>query len=468
MPYFYDSVTNILFIHIPKTGGTSIEKYFSSKYGISLNNKSIWGFIHHITWQTLMKYKDFFKINDLNLTSIAVVRNPYERIISDLFWWHKINKYSTPEDVFNELQSHVKINPDNHAIPQHTFVTDSSGELVPAIHILKMETLQSDMINLGYNDFNSKHNVNPIKGVNYYNYLNADSIQLINNFYHKDFELFNYNKIVENKIVEPCSMIYNNTLTDETHSLVKTSLVTSHISSSYPSAVSDAKRPEYFAMKFVYFYSEIYEYFNKHIRANLSSVFDLDAIKIDNLKNNRNHTFFGGVSIKIELVIQKIKENMGNTIIFTDATIFINSTNVNELVNFFNKYADSENDLCFADNDGMGYYNIGIILIKCNLDTLHFFECALIDLIKLSGWDQDIINKKLLSNNHKLKVAAFERPKIYCDWNFNPLYKNTFLIYKSFIHHDKNIIANFNKRLSIFKKWKLITNEEYDANWKHE
>jgi hypothetical protein len=50
-------------------------------------------------------------------------------------------------------------------------------------------------------------------------------------------------------------------------------------------------------MKFIFFYSELYEYYNNHIHENLNSVFELEAIKIDNLKNNSRHTFFGGVSI---------------------------------------------------------------------------------------------------------------------------------------------------------------------------
>jgi hypothetical protein len=218
-------------------------------------------------------------------------------------------------------------------------------------------------------------------------------------------------------------------------------------------------------MKFIYFYSELYEYYNKHIHENLNKVFELEAIKIDNLKNNGHHTFFGGVSIKIELILKKIKENMGNSIIFTDATIFINSNNVNELVDFFHNYL--ENDLCFADNDGHGYYNIGIMLIKCNIKTLTFFENVLTDLTNTHGWDQHVINSHLL-NNKNLKVNTFNRTKIYCHWDFNPSYKYTYLIYKSFIHHDKNINKNFNMRLDIFKKHELITNEEYNANYKNE
>jgi len=220
-------------------------------------------------------------------------------------------------------------------------------------------------------------------------------------------------------------------------------------------------------MKFIYFYSNLYEYYNKHIYENLNSVFHLEAIKIDDLKNNSSHTFFGGVSIKIDLILQKIKENMGNSIVFTDATIFINSKNINELVDFFNKYLD--NDLCFADNNGNGYYNIGIILIKCNIKTLTFFENVLSDLINGHGWDQEVVNNHLRNNNNNnLKVNVFDRTKIHCGWEFWPYYKDTYLIYKSFIQHDANANKNFNKRLDILKKCELITNEEYNNNYKNE
>ena len=46
MPYFKNNTINVLFIHIPKTGGTSIEMYFSSKFSIVLNNTSLYNFTH--------------------------------------------------------------------------------------------------------------------------------------------------------------------------------------------------------------------------------------------------------------------------------------------------------------------------------------------------------------------------------------------------------------------------------------
>jgi len=42
MPYFHNDKINLLFVHIPRTGGTSIEHYFSDKFQIPLNTKSIY------------------------------------------------------------------------------------------------------------------------------------------------------------------------------------------------------------------------------------------------------------------------------------------------------------------------------------------------------------------------------------------------------------------------------------------
>jgi hypothetical protein len=81
MPYFSNDAINLLFIHIPKTGGTSLEKYFSNKYSIDLDKNALYEFIsteileanniqidsslQHLTYQTILKYKDFFTPLDI-------------------------------------------------------------------------------------------------------------------------------------------------------------------------------------------------------------------------------------------------------------------------------------------------------------------------------------------------------------------------------------------------------------------
>jgi len=213
MPYFKNNNVNLLFIHIPKTGGSSLEEYFSSKFNIPLNTKSLYMFIdnqtklnenmvinsslQHITYNQMVKYNKVFNIDFNNIKIMTIVRNPYERIISDLFFYKKINISTSKEEVFNIINKYVlSDNYDNNNIPQHLFLQDNNKELISNIHILKTENLTTDMKNLGYNDFNLFSNANPNK-INYYNYLDNKSIKIINDFYHFDFLLFSYCKISE-------------------------------------------------------------------------------------------------------------------------------------------------------------------------------------------------------------------------------------------------------------------------------
>jgi hypothetical protein len=210
MPYFKNNNVNILFIHIPKTGGFSIEQYFSNKFNIPLDNKSLFWFIdnkiiieknmiinsslQHITYNQIVKYNNVFNIDFKNIKIITSVRNPYERIISDLFFYKLININTTKQEVFDIINKYLISNDyDNHNIPQYKFITDDNNNIIPNIHILKTEQLNTDMHNLGYKDFELVLN-NNLNKTNYYNYLNDNSIQVINNFYNLDFILFNYSK----------------------------------------------------------------------------------------------------------------------------------------------------------------------------------------------------------------------------------------------------------------------------------
>jgi len=89
MPYFKNENVNILFIHIPKTGGTSVCDYFSKKFNIPLNNSSLHDFfildteenkieinssLQHMSYNTIMKYKDFFYVESEDLVIITTVR----------------------------------------------------------------------------------------------------------------------------------------------------------------------------------------------------------------------------------------------------------------------------------------------------------------------------------------------------------------------------------------------------------
>ena len=288
MPYFEKE--RFLFIHIPKTGGTSVEKYLSirtrtilepnslylryysntiqsemDKYrriwktkqqSLSTPNANISGFkaiysaptsqsvetdqeidnknnhlveyrnfkrvrlmkelahsLQHLTWLEMQEHKqilwdtdkqrnivsnDLYQRNDCEI--LTVVRNPYDRIISDLLF----NEIITSETIQNQNSVYRKLKKylnkddtfDNHKLPQFMYITDSNGELIENIIILRTETLTADMKHIGFTDFNynlqtSKSNLEP-KDTKYSAALNKKAMLLINDYYKRDFELFGY------------------------------------------------------------------------------------------------------------------------------------------------------------------------------------------------------------------------------------------------------------------------------------
>jgi hypothetical protein len=83
---------------------------------------------------------------------------------------------------------------DNHRLPQHLFLVDETGNIPQNITIMKMETLTECMRNYGFSDFNVVKNKNNavMDNKKYQKYLNRNSMDLINQYYAKDFELLGY------------------------------------------------------------------------------------------------------------------------------------------------------------------------------------------------------------------------------------------------------------------------------------
>ena len=201
MPYFYkpDEV-NLLFIHIPKTGGTSIEQYLSGKYDIPLDQYSLYHYIRHpgislqhYTYENIIFHPEIRLVEGYE--TFTIVRNPYHRIISDLFFLGLANKTMSQEDIYNIIENqYANFVYDNHSKPQYEFIYDmSNNTLYDHIYVLKSETLKDELAALGYRDFDIYTNKGPIE--NHMDYLNRDSIAYVNKVYAKDFEFFDYEMV---------------------------------------------------------------------------------------------------------------------------------------------------------------------------------------------------------------------------------------------------------------------------------
>lgn len=202
MPYFKNY--KILFIHIPKTGGESVAEYFYKKYQLirtmsTLNssnagrNFTYYGHsLQHLTYTEMYVNKDFFDIDFENLTIYTIVRNPYNRIVSDLLFYKFINEFSDPNFIENEIFKYLNSNDeyDNHKLPQYKFIF-YCDKIIENIKIIRTESLTKDMNDLGFGDFENKKNVT-LGRHDYINLLTKNSIEMINKYYQLDFEYFGY------------------------------------------------------------------------------------------------------------------------------------------------------------------------------------------------------------------------------------------------------------------------------------
>ena len=209
MPYFHNTVknekVNLLLIHIPKTGGTSSEQYFSKKYNVPLNKHALFSSaitnngasLQHQTYNDIIENPSKFNVDYTNLVVLAAVRNPYSRLISDLWFYKLIELNATPEQVYQAIKNKFLVATntfDNHNLPQHTFITGRDGALIPDLIIIKQESLTDDMKSLGYSDFNI-HVSSSRSRRKFMDLLNPASIALINSWYEKDFSLLGYSMV---------------------------------------------------------------------------------------------------------------------------------------------------------------------------------------------------------------------------------------------------------------------------------
>jgi hypothetical protein len=203
----------IKFSHITKTAGTTIEHI------ASLNNIN-WGWLDADFWRNLVvfsKYKyetdspwhfpisfcenkELLKEVFLKYNFFTVVRNPYERCISEYYC-----KYGGPEiksTKKKDFNSYIKKNlidiknfkfTSGHFIPQFFYAYDKNNKKIIE-HVLKYENVSNEFNELmkKYNyKLNFVYEENLSKKFKQYDF-EKETIKLIQEVYYKDFIFFNY------------------------------------------------------------------------------------------------------------------------------------------------------------------------------------------------------------------------------------------------------------------------------------
>lgn len=145
-----------IFVHIPKTGGQSIENFFLSLHGLDWENRS----------PLLLRFNEDPKLGPERLAHLmafeylqlgyisqsefdfyykfAFVRNPFSRLVSE--WKYRNHDKSMSFKTFVMTSLPPKSNYTDayrHIIPQYNYVYDNKGELL-VDYIGKLENFQKD------------------------------------------------------------------------------------------------------------------------------------------------------------------------------------------------------------------------------------------------------------------------------------------------------------------------------------
>jgi len=199
MPYYPD--LNILFVHIPRTGGTRLASFlkeknkgkeflYSGKGNNLIPNKAFQKHsLQHQFYSTLYHYRSELDLHfNHELSVISIVRNPYHRLIDGLFWNKMISIDSTKQAIYETAKAFVvHDNLDNHNTPQYQFLIRANETIYRHIRIFRAETLTQNIRAYGFQDYNE-----PKIDDTYWQFYNQDLLGLVNDFYKKDFEYFGY------------------------------------------------------------------------------------------------------------------------------------------------------------------------------------------------------------------------------------------------------------------------------------
>ena len=209
----------LIFIHVPKCAGTSIENALKESLSIDDENSGLFkyrfiknlGFIFHSHHLTLQEHQQAFleKTETQNFNVICVVRNPLDRFLSFVKW----AKLPNQRKLFGykpSVQQWIRIFKsgisfkniplfdfiENHRLPQHKYLKTISP--FKSIKIFKFENLNKGSLNdymeeLNIKSFNLKFDNVSAKRV-FKDHEIKQASDFVQDYYAEDFIKFGYEK----------------------------------------------------------------------------------------------------------------------------------------------------------------------------------------------------------------------------------------------------------------------------------
>jgi Sulfotransferase family len=202
-------IPSIKFVHITKTGGTSIVEVGKShgmmwgQYDTDIKNCRTLVEVSPAFWHIPIR---LFEKNPYNQEHVlfTVVRNPYQRIVSECFckWGGRFKKnknkpFGTAEEFNDYITDRVSVCEDNdyfHFTPQYFYTHDADGRQV-VDHILRFENLETEFNELmAHYGLNIPLNIQENSSIKSFSVadISRGNLDLINEKYFQDFTRFGY------------------------------------------------------------------------------------------------------------------------------------------------------------------------------------------------------------------------------------------------------------------------------------
>jgi hypothetical protein len=187
------SEPRILFLHIPKTGGSSLEWWFKKKLGCTNY------LLDHLVLGQLSFLERYIDLNDYY--KFTIVRNPYDRIYSSFCHLKRANKVIVDYDQFlknrlttNKFVSHLRLMSDTCQDLDEVFKYERYNEMVEKLKNKFNIDGEPEVFNLN-NSVNPGYQVttttDELKYIEIYR-QNRNLVPLINELYHEDFKNLGY------------------------------------------------------------------------------------------------------------------------------------------------------------------------------------------------------------------------------------------------------------------------------------
>ncbi len=213
-----DDEKGIIFIHIPKTGGTYIDiNIFNLKlneiHGEMIKKYFIGYSEMSYSHLTLFEMNKMININAYKYM-FTFVRNPYDRVVSNYVYNGHLFKEKNFREYIYDLRDYVENNknifveniPDfklnqlykHYALNQVDFLTLNEN-IYDKIKIFKFEEFEKSIrqliLDLELNFQYSTEKINNTVHNDYKSYYEKDTAEIVYNLYKRDFECFNYDKL---------------------------------------------------------------------------------------------------------------------------------------------------------------------------------------------------------------------------------------------------------------------------------